>query len=173
MKHKLEEVWRPINGFEDYHISNYGRVKSMKVYKGGLREIILKPILTDYPHVSLWKNNKVSIKKLHRLVAENFIPNPLGKLEVNHIDANKHNPYIENLEWVTNKENKYHAMKSGLLPRGEAHVKHKLSYTDIIYIHENRHLAQQKLAGLFNVTQSLIGRLLKDKERINYAYSKA
>lgn len=59
-------------------------------------------------YVNLYKNGKNKIKKIHRIVAENFIPNPENKPEVNHIDGNKQNNKVDNLEWVTKSENVKH-----------------------------------------------------------------
>lgn len=108
------EKWKPIDNFPGYHISSQGRVYSEK------RGIYLKPFLDgwQYPCVSLCKNGKDHTKKIHRLVAESFIPNPLSKREVNHIDGVKTNNHIGNLEWVTNKENIAHAFNTGLNVRG-------------------------------------------------------
>ena len=76
-----------------------------------------------YPMVVMFdKHNKPKTPKRHRLVAEAFLLNPLNKPQVNHIDANKENNDLTNLEWVTNSENHAHKMKLGLniSPRGEA-----------------------------------------------------
>ena len=122
-----EEIWKSIKGYEGlYEISSYGRVKSLErfVYGNGngkykIFEKILKPrIRSKYYSVSLSKN---SIKKkccVHRLVAINFIDNSLNKPEVNHINGNKLDNRVENLEWVTAKENQQHASRTGLKPKG-------------------------------------------------------
>ena len=110
-----EEIWKVIaecNG--EYHISNHGRVKS---YKCG-KERILKPYLLGgglpYYAYSLHIKNKRKICKVHRLVALAFIPNPDNKPQVNHKDGNKLNNHIDNLEWMTSKENHQHAWDTGL-----------------------------------------------------------
>lgn len=98
----MKEEWKDIEGFEGlYKISNMGKVFSYKTSKE------LKPILqqTGYYHVTLCKNKKTFQRRLHRLVAQNFIPNPNKKPDVNHIDMNKSNNIISNLEWVTHEEN--------------------------------------------------------------------
>lgn len=98
----MKELWKDIKGFEKlYKISNFGEVYSLKTNKK------LKPILqhTGYYHITLCKNKKTYQKRIHRLVAEHFIPNIYSKPDVNHIDMDKANNCVNNLEWVTKKEN--------------------------------------------------------------------
>lgn len=101
----MKEVWKDIEGYEGlYQISNLGRVKRVatgKVLKGGKDK-------DGYLMVKLYKNNIRSNKKIHRLVAEAFIPNPENKPQVNHADENKTNNSLDNLEWMTAKENINH-----------------------------------------------------------------
>lgn len=105
------EIWKDIKGYENiYKISNLGRIKSLK--KGGL--ILSLKNASGYINATLKNNNNISYCKVHRLVAQTFIPNPLNKPCVNHIDGNKHNNCVENLEWVTYKENFEHAKKHKL-----------------------------------------------------------
>ncbi|QVU02042.1 HNH endonuclease family protein [Enterococcus phage vB_EfaS_785CS] len=105
------EIWKDIEGYEgDYQVSNLGRVKSFK-YKS---ERILKPCVDKdgYRDVRLCKHNKPKHFKIHRLVAEAFIPNPENKPQVNHIDEDKVNNMVSNLEWVTPKENNNHGTRT-------------------------------------------------------------
>lgn len=69
-----------------------------------------------YMNVYLRKNGKGKSEKVHRIVANAFLPNPLNKREVNHIDGNKANNELGNLEWATTKENINHAVTTGLIP---------------------------------------------------------
>lgn len=111
----MKEVWKDIKGFEGiYQVSNLGRVRSIRV-------IYLKPqtIGGGYNSVRLYnikatKPTKPKTKLLHRLIAENFIPNPNKKSCVNHKNGIKTDNRLENLEWVTNSENGLHAYRIGL-----------------------------------------------------------
>lgn len=110
------EIWKPVKGFENYEVSNLGQVKSLN-YNRTKGTKILKPGMdtNGYLQVHLSKNGKHYAKSIHRLVAEAFIPNIDNKPEVNHIDGNKQNNKVENLEWVTRRENNKHAYDTGLL----------------------------------------------------------
>ena len=100
----MKEIWKDIKEYEGhYQVSNLSRVKSIKFGK----ERILKPV-TDrhgYSIVGLWKNNKQKTYKVHRLVAEAFIPNPYNLPQVNHKDENPLNNNVNNLEWCNSKYN--------------------------------------------------------------------
>lgn len=97
------EVWKPIVGYEDrYEISNLGRVKSLK--KNGL---IMSPCKgkDGYYRINLKVRKQQKMKMVHRLVAEAFIPNPMGLPQINHKNENKADNRVENLEWCTAKYN--------------------------------------------------------------------
>ena len=114
MEGKIMEQWKDIEGYEGiYQISSHGRVRSFK--NGKIK--IMKPRINDkgYNTACLRKDGKSKYKLVHRLVAEAFIPNNDGKPYVNHIDGNKLNNNINNLEWVTPSENTLHAISTGLL----------------------------------------------------------
>lgn len=105
----MEEIWKDIRGFEGYYqISNHGRLKSFKKMTQG-KIMSVKHSGGWYLTVVLMADNQRLTKRIHRLVAEAFIPNPDNLPEVNHKDLNKQNNHVLNLEWTTTAENNEHA----------------------------------------------------------------
>ncbi len=103
-------LWKDVKGFEGlYEISSKGEIYSYysdKILK-------LNEQNKGYLGIDLWKNKQRYRKRVHRLVAEAFIPNPDKKPEVNHKDCNPKNNNIDNLEWVTTSENQLYSSKLG------------------------------------------------------------
>ena len=111
------EIWKPIPEFEkSYEVSNLGRIRAIHGYGGIPEGYILKThyCRKGYELVRLYKDNTLTNTTVHRCVAKAFIPNPTKKKTVNHIDGNKQNNSLENLEWATYSENHIHAFKAGL-----------------------------------------------------------
>lgn len=149
------EEWKQIVGYEDYHVSNFGRVKSLKKSKAR----ILKPALSgnNYLQVVLCQETKTKNFSVHRLVAMAFMPNPENKPQVNHRDGCKLNNCFENLEWVTPFENTNHAFEFGLSKSSEDRPDAKLTNKQVVYIRENPDgLTIKELAGKFNVALNTI-----------------
>ena len=173
-----------INGFDDYSVTEDGRIYSHRriinnQHFGG-RFLKKRLNLEGYYKVTLMKNRKPFEKKVHRLIAECFIPNPNNKPCINHKDGNKQNNQISNLEWVTYKENTAHAIKHGLfvfadpnLPR----VNRKLDKEQIKEIFENyQENSQNKglnfFANKFGLSTSAVSNLLKGKTYKEFQYLK-
>lgn len=117
------EIWKDVKGYEGlYQVSNLGRVKGLPFFKTGvkgylMKERILKPGITEgYARVVLTKNGVRTTMKVHRLVAAAFLGEQKG-LCVNHIDSNRSNNNINNLEWVTHLENIRHARENNRYPK--------------------------------------------------------
>jgi len=121
------EIWKDIGGYEEkYQISNFGRIKIKSVISHGvgygsisnrLSPEMIKAQSNDknkYLVSSLTKGNISKQFRVHKLVAEAFIPNPENKPTVNHINGIKHDNRLENLEWLTHKEQIIHAQSIGL-----------------------------------------------------------
>lgn len=101
------EIWKDIKDYEGlYQVSNLGRVKSLKRKYVLTDKILIPRIDTDgYALINLSNRNKKTTFKIHRLVAQAFIPNPKNLPEINHKDENKLNNKVENLEWCTAEYN--------------------------------------------------------------------
>lgn len=122
----MKEIWKDIKGYEGlYQVSNTGKVRSLDrtvIGKNNSKRLIYGKELskTDngrgYDKVALQNDgrNTRKICKVHRLVAETFIPNPENKPEVNHINCNKKDNRVSNLEWSTSSENSKHAYDNNL-----------------------------------------------------------
>lgn len=143
-----EEIWKKLDINNNYYISNYGKLKrNEKIIKGWVQN-------TGYRTVNI-NNKKYS---LHRLIAINFIENKNNKPFINHIDGNKLNNRIDNLEWCTPKENIQHAFKTGLMDNAKkirALMKIRAKYVE-----------QYDLKN--NYIKTFIGSVEAEKELKNY-----
>lgn len=124
------EIWNDVVGYEGiYEVSSYGRVRTKKgkttfTKKHGVRHWKQRVLKDKTPkgrdsRVCLYKNGKGKDYLVHRLVAEAFIPNPLNKPTVNHLDGDPKNNRVNNLEWATYKENNNHAFDNQLINTGK------------------------------------------------------
>lgn len=151
----MKEIWKDIKGYEGlYQISSFGNVKSLDRYiinKNGDKQFFSKKYLTQgfsngYLKVILSKNNKQKTFRVHILVAKAFIPNHKNKLEVNHIDGNKSNNRIDNLEWNTRSENELHAYRNGLAKPSDKQKQAVAKYAKENY---SKKVIQYSLNGVF------------------------
>lgn len=156
--------WLEVAGSPNYIIFKDGRLWNSKT----LRFIKPKTIAGKYQDVSLRLDGSYRYTTLHRLLAEAFIPNPQNHPQVNHLDGNKQNNNLENLEWVTAKENSQHAIATGLkiAPMGEQFSGSKLTEDQVIQIRSEyipRKVSRAKLAEKYHVSQGTIQCILERK----------
>ena len=161
------EIWKSVVGYEGlYEVSNYGRVKSFQKNKPA---ILVGYRKLEYYKARLADNKLISV---HKLVAQAFIPNPEGKPTVNHIDGNKLNNRVSNLEWTTYSENNRHAYDTGLQKRGCERSTSKLTANQVRYIRENCiprdfKLGMHALARKFGVSYSTINSVYRGRSYKN------
>lgn len=135
-----KEIWKDIKGYEGlYQVSNLGRVRSLDRtvnYKDKSKALRKGRILKThqykcgYSRVVLWNENTYKNKSVHRLVAQAFIPNPDNKPFVNHIDGNKGNSCLNNLEWCDQSENMQHAYINRLVVKSKGELAHRAKFTN-------------------------------------------
>jgi len=166
------KVFVDVPGFEGL----YGINKSGDIFSY-ISNKTIKPYLhrDGYLQIYLCKNGKKKNIKIHRLVAQIFVPNINNKPQVNHKNGNKKDNYFENLEWCTPSENIKHAFKIGLKCITENGMKasskngiarRKLRHDDIEKIkklHDKKEYSQRQLAKMFSVGQTAINRIVNNK----------
>ena len=182
------EIWKDIEGYEGcYQVSNEGNLRSLdRVVKGKnkinktLKGRSLKSTVTAYGYkaVVFRKNGKKENFRTHRLVAQSFLNNVEKKPLINHIDGDKTNNVVSNLEWCTDSENMKHAFATGLkepsnpnkngLTQGSKHHNSKLVEKEVMFIRKNAKKSGGKfynveLARGFNVSKVSIGLIVDGK----------
>jgi len=160
----MEEMWKPIANYENnYEVSNYGRIRNISqvviMPNGGYyisESTINKPTSNGkgYGRVFLCKNNKVSTKYVHRLVASAWCINALNYNEVNHIDGNKENNNASNLEWVTRKQNVQHSRRTGLF--APSRTKLSINIVDDIIALRKRGVSREIVSEKYKIAKTTI-----------------
>lgn len=162
------EQWKTLmyNGskYPSYEVSNLGQIRNAKTKKVVKQNKIPGGYLGYC--ASLGARGKHKLFRIHRAVASTFIPNDNFELEVNHIDGDKTNNQVENLEWVTGSENVRHAYTNGLTKpcRGINHPCSKLSEQDVLWIKQNaREYGIRKTARKFGVSHTVVLGILNNE----------
>jgi hypothetical protein len=182
------EVWKPVVGLEHSHeVSNFGNIRTIprEITRanrwGGVSRIRLRQrnVKLRHTHDGYLIGNlaldhaKTLTIKAHRVVAQAFLPNPGNLPEVNHIDGDKTNNSVENLEWCTSKQNRAHAVATGLHACGERSPLAKLKEVEVKEIRYLRKLGFSgvdvgRLYGISHKLVSLIHKRRKWKHVADY-----
>ncbi len=152
--------------YENYFVNEQGDVFSTKFNK--VRKIKLAITADGYLQISISNNGKAKSILVHRLIAETFIPNPQKKIEVNHKNGIKNDNRVENLEWVTHKENIKHAYAIGLSIGniGKNHPLAKLNEKQVLEIRKlyfTKKYTLKVLGKMFNVSIPQISSIINNK----------
>ena len=158
---------KDVCGYEGlYKVDENGNVFSVRNNK--LLKRMMFPSGYEYVHLCNGKG-KTKLFRVHRLVAETFIPNPNNLPEVNHKDGDKLNNNVKNLEWCTNLENMRHSVETGLRNiKGENNPSAKLTVKDVInirkeYIPKSKEFGTVALARKYGVTNVMIGKIIRNE----------
>lgn len=173
----VEEQWKDIAGYENkYQVSNFGNVRSLifnnHTTNNKKRIKILKPAKDSvgYLSVRLCKDGKPKTFRIHNLVAQAFLINENNYKVINHIDGDKLNNRVDNLEWCTYKWNSIHAVKNNLTKSGEQSPSAKLKDCQIIFIKKHYKFRDKtfnscKLAKMFGVSRPTISMIINNSNK--------
>lgn len=120
----MNEIWKDIKDYPNYQISNFGNVKSLSNNFSRKEKILKHGKLKGYLFVQLSKNGKIKCYRVHRLVAEAFIPNPDNKPCIDHINTDRSDNRVCNLRWCSHKENMNNILTIDKMSKN-AHLKNK------------------------------------------------
>lgn len=151
------EIWKDMIDDTSYCVSNFGNVRHKK-------NMVNRKFRKDHKGYFRFNTSKGTYM-VHQQVAKAFIKNENNKPFLNHIDANKTNNKVENLEWCTPKENVQHAYKIGTRGIGEKHTKAKLNEAQVkkIKYELSNKYEQKEIAKMFNVTPSCIFSIIRGR----------
>lgn len=152
------EIWKQINGFPQYEISMLGNVKKNgKLLNVGINQ-------SGYYRINLYIGRKAYTNTIHRLIALHFIPNPNNYPILNHIDGNKLNNSLDNLEWCTYSHNTQHAYDNKLMKAKscELHGRSKLTKENVSGIRSGKYTERQ-VKDLFNLSRTQFYRIKRNE----------
>lgn len=158
-----EEIWKTVLDSNKYEVSNFGRIRSIKRKGVKKSKILAQYLFHGYPSITINKKSK----RMHRIVMEAFFGK--SKLHINHINGIKTDNRIENLEYVTQKQNNQHAIITGLINnRGENHGMSKLTNNQIVVIREAISMGylSKDIAKYFKMSKGSIS-MIKNRKHYN------
>lgn len=163
---------KTVSGYRGrYVVDSNGDVRTTNYRRTGTTRCLTKWVTTDgYYSVSFCIDGKTHHKRVHRLVAEAFIPNPNNKPHVNHINSNRFDNRADNLEWVTPAENVAHTKKLGRTKRGNEHAGCKLRDEEVskVFTLRRQGWTQARIASHLNVSSTLVWKILNGVVRKNH-----
>lgn len=169
----IKEVWKPVKDFNGfYEVSNTGLVRSVSRIDSNnhlVKGVILKPFVDKwgYEIVGLHKDGIRLTRRVHRLVAEAFLPNPKNYPQINHINRNKNDNSVNNLEWCTNLYNQHYDRTYAKANRATSIPVVAIKDNHIVYVFSSANEA----ARYFNAKEgSLIMRCIKHEDGYKTAY---
>lgn len=159
----MKEVWKPIKGYNGkYEVSNIGRVRS---YHAKIPRML--KIENRFGYLLVYLYNKCGGKayRIHRLILTAFVGRCPKNHQCAHLNGIRHDNRLENLKWVTSKENQSHKILHGTDNKGEKHLRAKLSESDVINIRKKRLQGRviSSLAKEYGVSQTGVSYLLSGK----------
>jgi len=169
------EKWRSIKGMSGYYeASTLGRIRSLDriaIMKNGHQRMKKGQIImpqsskNGYYHFTPCLDGKQITRRIARLIAQTWIPNPENLPVVNHLNLEKTDNRVENLEWTTISGNTIHAIQNGVLYTGENKYNAKLTYDDIPHIFDlyKYGFYQHEIGTMYGVVQKTIGLILRRK----------
>ncbi len=172
----MTEKWKVINGFENYMINNIGQIKRIGgTIRCKVNRLLKQSVDRDGYHYVVIRRNKKSIQlRIHRLVLITFVRLPLKGEQSNHIDGNKFNNAVDNLEWCFCSENIRHAFKLGLKnQKGEYNNASTVSDHEVYLIKSminNTLYTQKEIASIFHVTQQTVSDFKLGRRRKDIKY---
>lgn len=157
------EIWKNAVGFNGYQVSTLGRIRSMR--RRTCKILRARPLPLGYVQIGLFRDDGSRKPTfLHRLILMTFVgPAPEGKPHVNHIDFNRSNNRLSNLEWISRAENQRHTARAGRMARGERNSGAKLNREQIATIRDLRASgrSQQSIADEFGISQTQTSRIVR------------
>lgn len=161
----MSEQWRSVLGYEGlYEVSNLGHVVSVKFNKR--KRLNPKPTSRGYKRITLRKDRKRKGVFVHEMVLEAFVSQRPDGLVANHKNGDKSDNRVQNLEWITQKQNVHHAIRKGnfFTPRGEQCGPSKLTEKQVLKIRSlfaTGNFTKTALAARFDVTDVLVGKIVR------------